>query len=228
MKIIVDTDPAARLAKDLIALLNDRGEAHVAVSGGSTPRALFRILASEYREAVQWDRVTIWQVDERCVPPHDSQSNWKMLSEELLSRISTLRSHRMEAERDGAAGDYESLIRAHVPLATEGPREHIFSHRPQLDLVLLGMGADGHTASLFPGTLALGERVRLVVWNPMPRPSTHRITMTFPLINAARHRWFLVSGADKATAFDRVQAGEVPAAGVRDATWYIDKPVLGM
>lgn len=227
MRTIVDANPAARLAKDLVAYVNTRDHAHIAVSGGSTPRALFKILASEYRTAARWDRVTVWQVDERTVPPDDSQSNWKMLSEALLSQISNLKSHRMEAERENAADDYEALVRGEAPHATEGAREQSIAHVPQLDLVLLGMGADGHTASLFPGTAALDERERLVVRNEVPQLSTHRVTMTFPLINAARERWFLVAGADKADAFNRVRAGELPAAQVSGPVWYIDPAVTG-
>jgi 6-phosphogluconolactonase len=96
-----------------------------------------------------------------------------------------------------------------------------------MDLVLLGMGADGHTASLFPGTAGLEERERFVVRNEVPQLTTHRVTMTFPFINSARERWFLVAGADKADAFGRVQAGELPAAFVLDPTWYIDSAVVG-
>ena len=227
MRTKVDADPAGRLARDLVAFLNARGDAHVAVSGGSTPRVLFKVLASEFRDVVAWDRVTIWQVDERCVPPHDPQSNWKMLSDELLVEISDLKCRRIEAERDGAAEDYESLLRAHVPPADDTARARVSSHFPQLDLVLLGMGADGHTVSLFPGTAALDERERLVVRNEVPQLNTQRVTMTFPLINAARERWFLVSGADKAAAFARVQAGELPAGRVRDAAWYVNPAVIG-
>ncbi len=227
MRTKVDADPAGRLARDLVAFLNARGDAHVAVSGGSTPRVLFKVLASEFRDVVAWDRVTIWQVDERCVPPHDPQSNWKMLSDELLVEISDLKCRRIEAERDGAAEDYESLLRAHVPPANDSVREGASSRIPRLDLVLLGMGADGHTGSLFPGTAALDERERLVVRNEVPQLNTQRVTMTFPLINAARERWFLVSGADKAAAFARVQAGELPAGRVRDAAWYVNPAVIG-
>ena len=212
MKTIVDANPAVRLAQDLVAYLNTRERAHIAVSGGSTPRALFKILATEYRTAARWDRVTIWQVDERTVPPTDSLSNWKMISDELLSKIIELKSHRMEAERPTAADDYETLLR---------------SHQIQLDLVLLGMGADGHTASLFPDTVGIEEHERWVVRNEVPQLTTHRVTMTFPLINAARERWFLVAGADKADAFNRVQAGELPAARVHEPVWYIDPAVIG-
>lgn len=221
MRTTVDADPARRLARDLVAFLSVRGSGHVAVSGGSTPRALFRILANEYRDAVAWDRVTIWQVDERCVPPDGPQSNWKMLSDELLSRIPNLKSHRIEAERESAEDDYETLLRANIAHADRAGAV------PQLDLVLLGMGADGHTASLFPGTGALDERKRLVVRNEVPQLRAHRVTMTFPTINAARERWFLVSGADKAAAFRRVRAGELPAARVRDAAWYMDTAAAG-
>ena len=219
MNVIIDSNPAARLAVDLVALLKDKDSAHVAVSGGSTPRQLFRLLATEYRNAVQWDRVTIWQVDERTVPPDDPQSNWKMLRDELLVNAPGVTAHRMEAERDGAAEDYERLLHERV-------RAGEFNV-PQLDVVLLGMGGDGHTASLFPGTAALGETQKLVVRNEVPQLNTSRVTMTYPLINAAAERWFLAAGADKTEAFAQVRDGKLPSAGIVAPVWYVDAAVAG-
>lgn len=219
MQTIVDIDPAARLAEDLAEQLRE-GEAHIAVSGGSTPRRLFQILAAHYRERIAWDGVTLWQVDERCVPPNHEQSNWRMLHEELLSALPAIRAHRIEAERANAAEDYERLLRECVRKNAHGV--------PELDIVLLGMGADGHTASLFPGTAALNETERLVVLNAVPQLQTHRVTMTFPLLNAAWSRWFLVTGADKRPAFARAQRGEVPAGRIADATWYVDPSVVSV
>lgn len=218
MNILTSTDPARALANDLAdAIAHDR-DYYVAVSGGSTPRELFRILAADFVQQVPWHRVHVFQVDERCVPPDDDQSNWKMLNEELLSRVPAIRAHRIEAERPRAAEDYEALIRKLVPAGTSGI--------PRLDFVLLGMGVDGHTASLFPGTKALDERQRLMALNHVPHLNTQRVTMTYPLIEAAARRWFLVNGADKAEAFARVKRGELPAGKLKDARWYVDSAVL--
>jgi 6-phosphogluconolactonase len=137
-----------------------------------------------------------------------------MLHEELLAHLPGITAYRIEAERDGAAEDYERVIREVVPDGDNGI--------PRFDLVLLGMGTDGHTASLFPGTPALDENHRLVVKNPVPQLTTERVTMPFPLVNAATHKWFLVTGADKAAALARVKRGELPAARVLDAQWFID------
>ncbi|MBX7255558.1 MAG: 6-phosphogluconolactonase [Candidatus Hydrogenedentes bacterium] len=221
MSVFVSESPAreaaaafATLCEESIACLN------LAVSGGSTPRALFRLLATEFREHIPWQRVAVFQVDERCVPPTDSQSNWKMLHEELLAHVPNLTAFRMEAERPRAAEDYERVIRDNAPANEVGV--------PRFDLILLGMGADGHTASLFPGTDALSEERRLVVLNAVPQLSTERITMTYPLINAAARRWFLVQGADKAPAYARIHShGDVPAALVADADWFVDASVVG-
>ncbi|HRK33122.1 MAG TPA: 6-phosphogluconolactonase [Candidatus Hydrogenedentes bacterium] len=220
MQTIVDSNPAARIAQDLVAALALCDAPHLAVSGGSTPKVLFQLLANEYRDQVRWDALTIWQVDERSVPPDDPQSNWRMLNETLLSKVTGVRAHRMEAERASGAEDYERLLRAHVHNVVRGI--------PQLDVVLLGMGGDGHTASLFPGTAALEEASRLVVRNEVPQLATSRVTMTYPLINAARNRWFLAAGADKADAFNRVRAGELPSSRIVDPRWYIDSAAAGV
>jgi 6-phosphogluconolactonase len=217
LELIFDENPAQRLADDLVNFLAARKVAHVAVSGGSTPRQLFRVLAEKHRERVAWERVILWQVDERCVPPDDPQSNWRMVNEELLSKIPNIRAHRMKAETDNAAEEYESLLRAQVPPNDVGI--------PRLDLVLLGMGSDGHTASLFPGTAALAEQQKLVVRNRVDQLDTYRITLTYPLINAAEARWFLAAGADKAIAFKSVQEGRLPASRIRDPRWYVDRAV---
>jgi 6-phosphogluconolactonase len=214
MNIHASPDPARGLAADLVAAIASDRDNYIAVSGGTTPRELFRILATEYAQSVPWRRVHVFQVDERCVPPTDEQSNWKMLNEELLSQIPAIHAYRIEAERPTAAEDYEAIIRKRVPTGPNGI--------PRFDLVLLGMGADGHTASLFPGTRALEERKRLVVLNDVPQLNTQRITMTYPLIEAAAQWWFLVKGADKAAAFTKVKRGELPAGKLRAARWYVD------
>jgi len=211
-------DPAAVLAMRLVSLLRGREQAAIAVSGGSTPRRLFRLLATAHRNAIAWDKLAIFQVDERCVPPEDDQSNWKMLNEELLSKVPDVKAFRLEAERDGAAEDYEAVLRREISATND-------AGVPILDVVLLGMGPDGHTASLFPKTAALTEEERLMLRNEVPQLDTHRVTMTYPLLKAAEHRWFLVRGADKAEAFAKARNGELPAGALGSVEWFVDASV---
>lgn len=219
MTLEISPNPEYALAKALVELLAASGEMHVAVSGGSTPRPLYKLLTTDFAKAVDWSRLFLFQVDERCVPPSDKQSNWRLLHRELLSKVNGATAYRIEAERQGAAEDYESALIAHAPIGLHAI--------PQLDLILLGMGVDGHTASLFPGTKALREKKRLVVHNEVPNLNTNRVTMTYPLINAARKRWFLVRGADKAPAFAKVRKGKLPAGKLESTRWFIDPEVAG-
>ena len=211
----IATDPTHKVAALLVDAVLSSQRFFVALSGGSTPKALFELLARNYSE-LPWDRVHIFQVDERCVPPDHADSNWRMLSESLLEHISVGGAYRLEAERgeDGAI-DYEALIRREVP----GGADRV----PVLDLVLLGMGDDGHTASLFPGTTALEEHQRLVVQNEVPQLGAYRATMTYPLLHAARRRWFLATGAGKRAAFTGALRGEYPAGRVKNAEWFVDE-----
>ncbi|MBN2311395.1 MAG: 6-phosphogluconolactonase [Candidatus Hydrogenedentes bacterium] len=215
----VSHDPAMDLAACLQELLDGLDHAYVAFSGGRTPRALCRLLANEFQAAIRWERLTIFQVDDRCVGLWDERSNWKMLHDELLWKLPTVNVCPIEAERARAAEEYEELLRSDVPCNEAGV--------PALDLVLLGMGEDGHTASLFPGAPALDEEERLVVRCEIPGLDLPRVTMTYPLLNAARRRWFLVRGADKAPAFAQVREGRLPAARIADATWFIDPEAAG-
>ena len=198
----------------------------IALSGGSTPRRLYQILASpEYAQRIAWDRWHVFWSDERCVPPDHTDSNYLMAREALLDRV-TLPSHQVHRMR-GEAVPQES--------AEEYERELLQFFEPSepaLDLILLGMGEDGHTASLFPGTDALREERRLVVANPVPHLNTHRMTFTLPLINMAKAVAFLVSGAPKAQALRQVvepTPGEhpLPAGLVRpgsgSAHWFLDR-----
>ena len=209
-------DPARMVAERFVAWSAARdAHAHVAVSGGSTPKALFTLLATTFQEQVPWDRITLYQVDERCVPPEHADSNWRMLKETLLDAVPGIEAHRMEAERDhDGALEYQALLLEKVPCSPLGT--------PMLDLVLLGMGADGHTASLFPGAKALHEREAFVVLTEVPETGAQRMTLTYPVLEAAANRWFLVKGADKAEAFERARHGELPAGQLRDAEWFVD------
>lgn len=185
------------------AAVEARGVARIAVSGGTTPKAMFALLAdrsSPYFVRVPWSKLHLFWVDERCVPPTDDESNYKMTSEAMLSKVPlpVVQVHRMEGELDPqiAASRYEAEIR------TEFGSDH-----PVFDLVLLGMGDDGHTASLFPHTQALVAMVPLVVANHVPQKETWRITLTWPVINRGREVAFLIEGAGKAQVLDDVLLG---------------------
>jgi len=185
-----------------------RGVARIAVSGGTTPKAMFVLLADKsapYLARVPWDKLKLFWVDERCVPPTDSDSNYRMTSEAMLSKVplAATQIHRMEGELDPeiAASRYEAALRTAFHL--EGTEFPIF------DLILLGMGDDGHTASLFPHTQALHELNHLVVANHVPQKDTWRITLTAPVINRGREVAFLIEGAAKADILATVMNGHV-------------------
>jgi 6-phosphogluconolactonase len=208
-----------------------RGRFLVALSGGSTPRALHQVLVAHYRDQIPWDRVQVFWSDERCVPPDDAQSNYRMARETLLEQVPlpAANIHRMPGERsdyDAAAADYEAELRQVFAQPTGTPR---------FDLILLGMGSEGHTASLFPGTTALHETSRLVAANWVPKVNMERLTFTYPLLNNARQVMFLVAGEEKAEALRDILSGQTtleerPAAGVRPADgeviWMVDREAM--
>jgi 6-phosphogluconolactonase len=219
----------ARQALDAVAA---RGAFRVLLSGGSTPRRLFRLLAAMPRDALPWDRTWLFWGDERSVGPDHPDSNYRMTRESLLDTVAPPADqvHRLEGERDdldAAACDYHQLVAEACGVSPAGPP-------PAFDLVLLGLGTDAHTASLFPHTAALAERRRWFVANDVPQLATRRLTATYPLLDAAREILFLVSGADKAEALARVRApvGDVavaPARGVaaKSVTWLVDTAAAG-
>jgi 6-phosphogluconolactonase len=214
---------AALVANAIVDALRTRGTCRLALAGGSTPRHLYRCLAAEpYRSPVPWAALDIFWSDERSVAPSHADSNYRMACETLLHHVSVdwRHVHRVEGEIDPptAAGRYESIIRA----AFRGE-----PGVPRFDLVLLGLGADGHTASLFPGTRAVDERDALVAANRVATLRTTRITMTLPLINAARRVLFVVAGADKAAAVrlaleSTAGAATAPAARVQPREGRVD------
>jgi 6-phosphogluconolactonase len=211
---VVADAPERALAE---AMVREFGEAKgftLALSGGSTPKRLFRLLADEYADRIPWSGVDVYQVDERCVPPEHEDSNWRMISEELLNRLPVGSAHRVEAERSGGADSYEELICRQLSTGDGG--------LPRFDLVLLGLGEDGHTASLFPGSTALDEHERLYVRHTPPNVQQPRVTMTFPLLQAAARRWFLAAGERKAEAVDLARQGLVPAGRLDDCRWFLD------
>lgn len=198
-------ESAAELfTSSVISAADARGIARVAISGGTTPKAMFALLASEeFAKQVPWDKLDLYWVDERCVGPEDADSNYRMTREALLSKVPlpTERIHRMEGELEPeeAAARYEAAIRNGFRL--EG------AETPTFDLVLLGMGDDGHTASLFPHTEALNDMTHIVVANHVPQKDTWRITLTWPVINQGREVAFLIEGAGKAKVLHEVFQG---------------------
>lgn len=187
------------------AAVQERGRFCVVLSGGSTPRGLYAALAGPPPAAVHWDKTYFFWGDERNVPIDHADSNYRMAFENLLSKVPAPREHisRVRTELGGpeaAARAYEQALQSFFGLQS--------GQFPRFDLILLGMGPDGHTASLFPETAALQERHRLVVANWAALLESHRITMTLPLINQARAVMFLVSGQEKAAVLRRVLQGD--------------------
>lgn len=231
LHILDKQDDAVSAAAEFVATLSEectRGGNRftIALAGGSTPEPLYNLLASPtYVERVEWDSWNVFWSDERSVPPGDSDSNYRMARNALLDRvpIPSDQVHRIRGENSpqAAAVEYEHAI-----------REVIRVRIPCFDLLLLGMGHDGHTASLFPETNALREKSRLVAANWVPHLDSYRITFTLPLINAARSIAFLVTDESKAEALSRVlQPGDggpsLPASLVRPASgtvhWFLTR-----
>lgn len=201
-----------------------RGVFSLVLAGGSTPGALYELLATpEWRDQIEWPRTHIFFGDERAAPPDSDLSNYKMAHEKLLSHVSIpgKNVHRMQAERDdmeAAARHYEKRLWEYSPL----------------DVLLLGMGGDGHTASLFPDSPALNASTKLCVATPIAtqEPHVRRLTLTFPAINSARHVWILVTGKSKADRLQQVLETKspprsTPIAGVApkfgELIWMLDQ-----
>ncbi|MGD0801302.1 MAG: 6-phosphogluconolactonase [Terracidiphilus sp.] len=213
IKYYVEPDPAAlarRAAQYLVEMAGEAVEARsrvrIAISGGSTPQATFALLADStqpWRSRMPWPNLDLYWVDERSVPPDDVDSNYRMTREALLDHV-PLRPeqiHRIEGELEpeAAAARYESELRSGFRL--EG------AECPRFDLIALGLGDDGHTASLFPHTSALQEMSRLAVANHVPQRDAWRVTLTWPVINHARSVFFLVAGEQKAAVLRELLTG---------------------
>ncbi len=215
-------DAAAFILEQARKAMVERNEFRIALSGGNTPAPVYARVAVEARD-FPWDRVRFTFGDERCVPPDDPQSNFRMARENLFvpAAVPEKSIMRMRGEIDPqiAAQQYEDQLNA---IAT-GRGELIYQH----DLILLGLGDDGHTASLFPGTAALDEMTRRVVANFVPKLNAWRLTFTFPFINHARHILFLVGASKSPQLIERVLAGDrqFPAGRVNpsagEVTWMI-------
>jgi 6-phosphogluconolactonase len=204
----------------------------LALSGGSTPKALYELLAREEKSArIPWEQTHVFWSDERCVPPSDSQSNYRMAHETLLARVCVPAEHihRMRGE------DEPHLAAEAYAVELEN---HFGAGDPRLSLILLGMGDDGHTASLFPHTPALVDTSHTVAANYVEKLAAHRLTMTLRTLNAAATIIFLVSGEAKAAALNRVfESGAIedeppPARLVRPAQgelmWLVDEAAAGL
>jgi 6-phosphogluconolactonase len=206
-----------------------RGRFTIALSGGSTPKNLYTLIAANASANLPWDRMFFFWGDERHVPPDDPDSNYRMAKESLLAKVAIPPANIFpvpaeDPDASAAAEAYEQTLRKFFGLA---PGEF-----PRFDLILLGMGPDGHTASLFPETAALQEKSRLVVANWVEKLQTSRITFTLPVLNAARCVAFLVSGTDKAVVLHEVLEGNAavekyPSKLVRPSDgrliWFVDR-----
>jgi 6-phosphogluconolactonase len=186
----------------------ERGRFTIALSGGSTPKSMYTLIAANASTSLPWDRMFFFWGDERHVPPDDPESNYRMAKEALLSKVpvpaaNIFRALTENPDAAAAAEAYEQTLRKFFAVA---PGEF-----PHFDLILLGLGPDGHTASLFPETAALQEKTRLVVANWVEKFEGSRITFTLPVLNAARCVAFLVSGMDKAAVLHEVLEGNAPA-----------------
>src|SRR4051794_3884558 len=215
---VADAEAAAARAAEIVARLagaaiDARGACHLALAGGSTPKRCHELLADN---GLDWSRIHLWESDERAVGPDDPESNFLMIRESLLDRISIPdeRVHRVMGERgaEPAADAYEGELRACVDSRTQ-------AGIPVLDIVMCGMGEDGHTMSLFPGNPAVSVKDRLVVGvHDAPKPPPDRISFTLDLVHAARRTILLTAGASKAEALAKVLEGpdpRVPASLLR-------------
>jgi 6-phosphogluconolactonase len=237
-EIMVLEDAAALSYKAAVILvgcisetLSRKAQFSVALSGGSTPKALFSLLVEgdSFTNNIPWDKIHFFWGDERHVPPQDEQSNFRMADEIMLAKahVRAENIHRMRTEQADSgkvAQDYEKELQKFFQLTAD--------QLPVFDFNLLGLGPDGHTASLFPRTRALYERNRLVVANWVEKFQTHRITMTAPLLNNADTIVFLVSGKDKAEVLQKVLNGDhkpdlLPAQLIRPThgklIWLVDQ-----
>ena len=221
----LEQNAAVEIANVMKAAIDDRGVCFVALSGGETPRQIYRRLGRDpLKDRVNWNHVHLFFSDERSVPPNDSQSNYGMVERSLLSWIDIPRQnvHRIKGEIEPslAAQEYEEALKS-----TIGDKQGRF------DLMLLGLGEDGHVASMFPGTEVIDEQVALVRPVRNPNQNIQRVTLTFPVINSSREIIFLVSGRRKSSIVQRVlgtskPTKELPATMVRPVVgnlhWLID------
>jgi 6-phosphogluconolactonase len=231
VRVFADVDELSlRAAEAAVATINEslrnHGSFSIALSGGNTPRTLYRLLSTRFRDQIPWKKVHVFWGDERYVPLADPQSNYCMARETLLDAVPCPAEnvHPMPTELpnpDLAAREYEKTLRSYFS-----------KDWPRFDLVLLGLGEEGHTASLFPGSPALNETQRWVVAVKAPAKPPLRLTLTLPALTAAANIYFLVTGSNKAQALHHVLTGSpdpknYPASGIRRAKgtviWWLDR-----
>lgn len=211
VRVLADAEAVAVAAADLIGEAIESTARTLVVAGGSTPKRAYRLLAER---PLAWGRVTVLFGDERCVPPSDPESNYRMAKQELLDRVHPGSVHRMPAELGAEEGAqlYDRVVRGLSPL----------------DLVLLGMGPDGHTASLFPGHPALDAPGCAAPVHGAPKPPPDRVSLTLGALREARRVVFLITGDDKAEALARAQRGVVPAGMIAGAEFLVDRAAASM
>ena len=240
IRIVPDLEQLNRAAADEFVRLaqqqaQERDQFSVALAGGSTPRSFYALLASEsYCSRVPWESVHLFWGDERCVPPDHPESNFHMAQETLLSRVPlpAVNIHPIpldQGDPDSIAKVYEQNLRAFFQLKDEA--------WPEFDLVLLGLGEDGHTASLFPHSVALREESRLVIATTGGDPNLPRVTLTIPVLNHAKHLIWLVAGAKKASIVHKVledsgRSDAVPAQMLQptkgSSIWFVDRAAASL
>jgi 6-phosphogluconolactonase len=198
---------AAAAAGEIAAAIQSGAARTLVLAGGSTPRRAYELLADI--PDVGWGRVTVLFGDERCVPANHAESNYRMAREALLDRVAPATVHRMPAELgpDEGAALYSPVVASLAPL----------------DFVLLGVGEDGHTASLFPGHMAVNAKGWALGIHDSPKPPPERVTLTLPVLRAARRVLILATGAGKADAVAKAKRGEVPSGMIAGARWLIDR-----
>ena len=213
-----------RFSQLALESVEEAGRMTVALSGGSTPKHLYSLLASpDYKNQIPWSNVELFWGDERCVPPDHSESNFRLAQEALLSQIEIPAEniHRMRGEQEplAAAAEYEKDLQEYFGLQGGA--------LPRFDLIILGLGEDGHTASLFPGSEALNETKHLVVAPFVATLNSYRLSLSLPVLINAANVWFLVTGASKVDAVKKVFSAfsDLPAARIQPVngklTWFI-------
>lgn len=206
-EVLPSAEDVALAAADDIAQQLRTGARTLVLAGGTTPKRCYELLAR--KQQLPWGRVSVLFGDERCVPPDDPESNYLMAKQALLDRVAPATVYRMPAELgpDEGAAEYARVIERLLPP----------------DVVVLGVGEDGHTASLFPGHPALRSKGVAIGIYDSPKPPPKRVTLTLPVLQAARRVIILATGAGKAEAVAKAKRGEVPSGMIPDARWLIDR-----
>lgn len=231
-EVLADPEALARYTAKWITGLVDASEGPfaIALSGGSTPKRLYQILAGDYREKLPWSRLHLFFGDERFLPPDDEDSNFRMVRETLLDHVDMPAGNVHPMPTSNSPED--AAARYQADLQTYYRSEGLLAERPLFDVVLLGLGENGHTASLFPGTPSLEDTLHWVV-PCIPHDAPHtRLTLTYPAIASSREIAFLLAGAGKREVFGRVKAGDrtQPASRITSigrVNWFLDAAAAG-